>query len=105
MVLVQTMFFDSDDYQVKTNAIPCDTKETAKALVEKIYEKALENNFSFDNEDKRKIFEEENVRRKPDGSIYINGSDCGCARIDIIDKEPVSMDDVPSFEPEVSYFY
>lgn len=105
MILVQTMFFDSDDYQVDTNAIPCDTKETAKAIVEKIYEKTLEHNYSFDDENKRKIFEEENVTRKPDGSIYINGKDCGYARIDIIDKEPISMDDVPNFKPEVASFY
>ena len=97
------MFFDSDDYRVKTNAIPCDNKETAKAIVEKIYEKIVDNK-GF-NDEERKKWEEERVNKKPDGSIYIQGGDCGYATIDIIEKEPLSMNDVASFEPEVSYFY
>jgi hypothetical protein len=33
MIVVESMFFDSDDYQVDSEVIPCDSKETAKAVV------------------------------------------------------------------------
>ena len=50
MIVVETMFFDSDDYNVSTEVIPCDSKETAKAVVEKVYEKILED-YDFDDDE------------------------------------------------------
>lgn len=37
MIVVETMFFDSDYYNVNTEVIPCDSKKTAKAVAKKIY--------------------------------------------------------------------
>ena len=103
------MFFDSDDdsddYQVETNVIPCDSKETAKAIVEKIYEKAIEHNYSFEDEKKKKQWEDDYVKRNEDGSIHITGGDCVFGTIDIIEKEQLSMNDVPTFKPEVASIY
>lgn len=104
MIVVETMFFDSDDYNVSTEVIPCDSKKTAKAVVKKVYEKVLED-YDFDNEEDRKSWENENVERMKDGSIRIEGGDCGYAEINIIDKEPVTADTVSSFEAEVGCFY
>ena len=53
MIVVETMFFDSDDYDVNTEVIPCDSKETAKAVVKKVYDK-LVSRYSFRNEAERK---------------------------------------------------
>ena len=104
MVVVETMFFDSDDYNVSTEVIPCDSKETAKAVVEKVYEKILED-YDFDDEKDRKKWENRCVKRKEDGSIYIEGGDCGYAEINIIDKEPVTANTLSSLEVEVGVFY
>ena len=104
MIVVETMFFDSDDYNVSTDVIPCDSKETAKALVEKVYEKILED-YDFDDEEDRKKWENKRVERNKDGSIYIAGSDCGYAEINIIDKELVTANTLSSIEVEVGIFY
>jgi 3-phosphoglycerate kinase len=104
MIVVETMFFDSDDYDVSTDVIPCDSKETAKAVVEKVYEKILED-YNFDDEEDRKDWENESVKRKKDGSIYIKGGDCGYAKINIIDKELVTANTLSSLEVEVGIFY
>lgn len=104
MIVVETMFFDSDDYDVNTEVIPCDSKETAKAVVKKVYEKLLED-YVFDTEEERKEWEKENVKRKKNGSIYIEGGDCGYAKINIIEKEAVTADTVSSFKAKVSVFY
>ena len=72
MIVVETMFFDSDDYDVNTEVIPCDSKETAKAVVKKVYDK-LVSRYSFRNEAERKEWEKENVKFKEDGSIYVSG--------------------------------
>ena len=104
MVVVETMFFDSDDYDVKTDVIPCDSKETAKAVVEKVYNEIVED-YIFDDDEERKQWENETVKRKEDGSIFIQGGDCGYACINIIDKEPLTMDTVASFNPKSPSFY
>lgn len=104
MVVVETMFFDSDNYDVNTEVIPCGSKEAAKALVEKVYEKILED-YDFDDEKDRKKWENRCVMRKKDGSIIIEGGDCGYAKINIVDKEPLTAEAVYSFEPTVSCFY
>ena len=104
MIVVETMFFDSDDYNVNTEVIPCDSKETAKAVVEKVYEKVLED-YDFDDDKDRRNWENENVRRAKNGSIHIEGGDCGYAEINIVDKEPVTADTVSSFEASVGCFY
>ena len=104
MIVVETMFFDSDDYDVNTDVIPCDSKETAKAVVEKVYEKVLKD-YDFDGDEDRKSWEKENVKRKKNGSIHIEGGDCGYAEINIIEKEAVTADTVSSFKAKVSVFY
>lgn len=104
MIVVETMFFDSDDYNVNTEVIPCDSKETAKAVVEKVYEKILED-YDFDDEEDRKEWENERVKRKEDGSIYIEGGDCGYAEINIVDREPVTANTLSSLEVKVGCFY
>jgi 3-phosphoglycerate kinase len=104
MIVVETMFFDSDDYNVSTEVIPCDSKETAKAVVEKVYEKILED-YDFDDEEDRKEWENKRVKRKEDGSIYIGGGDYGYAKINIIDKELVTANTLPSLEVKVGIFY
>ena len=105
MIVVETMFFDSDDYNVSTEVIPCDSKETAKAVVEKVYEKAIEENYDFDDDEDRKKWENERVKRKEDGSIYIEGADCGYAEINIVDREQVTANTLSSLEVEVGIFY
>ena len=104
MIVVETMFFDSDDYNVNTEVIPCDSKKTAKAVAEKVYEKILED-YNFDDDEDRKKWEKRNVNRKKDGSIFIQGGDCGYAEINIIDKEPVTANTLSSLEVEVGIFY
>jgi hypothetical protein len=103
MIVVETMFFDSDDYNVSTEVIPCDSKETANAVVEKVYEKILEV-YEFDEEDRKK-WEKRNVNRDENGSIHINGGDCGYAEINIIDKELVTANTLSSLEVKVGIFY
>lgn len=98
------MFFDSDDYNVSTEVIPCDSKETAKAVVEKFYEKALEG-YNFHDEEDRKKWENRRVKRKEDGSIYIEGGDCGYAKINIVDRELVTANTLSSLEVKVGCFY
>ena len=104
MIVVETMFFDSDDYDVNTDVIPCDSKETAKAVVKKVYEKLLED-YNFNTEEERKEWEKENVKFKEDGSIYVNGGDCGYGSFNIVEKEPLTADTISSFEPAVSSIY
>ena len=58
MVVVETMFFDSDDYDVTTDVIPCEDKKAAKALVKKIYKKVLED-YDFEDEDEYEAEDEE----------------------------------------------
>jgi hypothetical protein len=104
MIVVETMFFDSDEYVVNTEVIPCDSKETAKAVVEKVYEKILED-YDFNDEEKRKKWEKRYVNRDENGSIHIEGGDCGYAEINIVDREPVTANTLPSLEVEVGIFY
>lgn len=104
MVVVETMFFDSDNYQVDTDVIPCDSEETAKAIVEKVYNKILED-YDFNSEEDRQKWEDRNVKRKKNGSIYICGGDAGYAEISIVVKEPITAETLDSFEPEISIFY
>lgn len=104
MIVVETMFFDSDDYNVSTEVIPCDSKETAKAVVEKVYEKILED-YDFDDDEDRKKWEKRNVNRDENGSMRIEGGDAGYAEINIIDREPVTANTLSSLEVEVGIFY
>ena len=104
MVVVETMFFNSDDYAVETQVIPCDSKETAKAVVEKVYKKILDD-YTFRDDDERSQWENENVERKKDGSIFIQGGDCGYAEINIVEKEAATADTVSSLEVKISSFY
>ena len=104
MIVVETMFFDSDDYDVNTEVVPCDSKETAKAVVKKVYDK-LVSRYSFRNEAERKEWEKKNVKFKEDGSIYVNGGDCGYGSFNIVEKEPLTADTISSFEPTVSSIY
>ena len=104
MIVVETMFFDSDDYDVNTEVIPCDSKETAKAVVKKVYDK-LVSRYSFRNEAERKEWEKKNVKFKEDGSIYVNGGACGYGSFNIVEKEPLTADTISSFEPTVSSIY
>lgn len=98
MVVVEVICFDSYDYVVETQFIPCDNKETAKAVANKAYEKMLEHNWSFKNDDERQKWEEENVMRYEDGSIDIDGSDCGYGKINIKDVELVTANTASSVE-------
>jgi len=104
MVVVETMFFDSDDYAVETQVIPCDSKETAKAVVEKVYKKILDR-YTFRDDDKRRQWENKNVERKKDGSIFIQGGDCGYAEINIVEKDAVTADTMSSLAVKISSFY
>ena len=104
MVAVQVMFFDSDDYQVNCDVIPCDTLETAQEVVKKIYEEIKED-YAFDTKKEEKEWEKECVRKRKDGSILIEGGDCGYAEVTIIDKEPLTSKSLSSFKPETHCFY
>ena len=104
MIVVETMFFDSDDYCVNTEVIPCDSKKTAKAVAEKVYKKILED-YIFDDDEDRKKWEKRNVKHKNDGSIFIKGGDCGYAEINIVDRESVTARTLSSLEVKVSSFY
>ena len=107
MVVVQTMFFDSDDFEVVSESIPCEDKETAKKLVKNIYEKMLEN-YDFDEEDEdycRAAWEKRRVKWNKNGSVEIKGGDCGYGWIEIIDKEPVTASTVSSCKFEIGSIY
>ena len=108
MIVVESMFFDSDDYQVESDVIPCDSKETAKAVVEKVYNKLVEE-YDFVEEDDpevaRKEWEKEYVKRLKDGSIEIEGGDCGYGWIKIIDRQTVTADTVSALEPLIANIY
>lgn len=104
MVVVQTMFYDSDNYDVTTNVIPCDTIETAKTLVKKIYEKVLED-FTFEDDLELKDWEAENVEWDDNGGVRIQGGDCGYAFIDIFNEDMLTADKVETFKVEVGTFY
>lgn len=103
-IVVEVMYFDSDDYQVETEIYPCDNKRTARDLVEKIYKKILED-YDFDDDKDREEWEESSVKRKENGSIYIEGGDVGYATIDIVEKEVITAATLSSFEIETSSFY
>ena len=108
MIVVESMFFDSDDYQVESEVIPCENKEVAKRVVSKIYEKLLEDyDFSFEDDPEKAKTEWENtyVKFHKDGSINIEGSDCGYGWIKIVEKEPVTADTISEFEPEIGGIY
>jgi hypothetical protein len=107
MIVVESMFFDSDDYQVESEVIPCESKEIAKQVVKKTYEKLLEG-YDFDEEDEdenRKSFERRYVKKHKNGSIDIEGSDCGYGWIKIIEKEPITANTISSFDPVVGNIY
>jgi 3-phosphoglycerate kinase len=108
MIVVESMFFDSDDYQVQGEVIPCDSKETAKAVVKKVYDKLLDD-YDFDCEDDpeeaQKEWEEQYVTKHKDGSIDIEGSDCGYGWIRIVDRLTVTADTVSSLKPVVGNIY
>lgn len=108
-IIVEAMFFDSDDYDVMTEVIPCDSKKTAKKLVKKIYEKILNEDYDFDCEDDpkaaRKEWEDEYVTKHSNGSIDIEGSDCGYGWIKIIEKEPVTEDSLSKLKISVGNIY
>ena len=108
MIVVESMFFDSDDYQVESEVIPCDSKETAKAVVKKVYDKLIED-YDFDCEDDpkaaQKEWEDKYVRKQKDGSIKIEGCDCGYGWIKIVEKEPVTVGTLSGFDPKVGNIY
>lgn len=107
MIVVESMFFDSDDYHVKSEVIPCASKEIAKQVVNKTYEKLLEG-YDFDEDDpdeSRENFEKYYVKKHKDGSIDIEGIDCGYGWIKIIEKEPITADTISSFDPVVGNIY
>ena len=104
MIVVETMFFDSDDYCVNTEVIPCDSEKTARAVAEKVYKKILED-YIFKDDEERTQWESENIERKKDGGFCIKGGDYGYAEINIVDKELVTEDALDSLEVEVYSFY
>jgi hypothetical protein len=107
MIVVESMFFDSDDYQVESEVIPCESKDVAKKVADKIYEKLLED-YDFDEEDpdeNRESFERRYVKKHKDGSYNIDGSDCGYGWIKIVDREAVTADTVSALEPVVGNIY
>ena len=108
MIVVESMFFDSDDYQVDSEVIPCDSKETAKAVVKKVYDKLIEDyDFNYDDDPKaaQKKWEDRYVRKQEDGSIKIQGGDCGYGWIKIVEKEPVTAGTLSGFDPKVGNIY
>ena len=108
MIVVESMFFDSDDYQVKSEVIPCESKDVARRVASKIYEKMLEDyDFSLEDDPKaaKKEWEKEYVKMHDDGSYDIDGSDCGYGWIKIVDREAVTADTVSALEPVVGNIY
>ena len=108
MIVVESMFFDSDDYQVESEVIPCESKDVAKKVVSKIYKKLVEDyDFSLEDDPKaaKKEWEKEYVTKHKDGSIDIEGSDCGYGWIKIVDREAVTADTVSALEPVVGNIY
>ena len=106
MIVVELMFFDSDDYNVNTEVIPCESKEIAKQVAKKTLDKIVNEEYTFKNDEERKLWEKENVHHKNNGNtIFIKGVDCGYAWIKIIDQEPITADSFSSFNPEIKCFY
>ena len=107
MIVVESMFFDSDDYQVESEVIPCESKDVARKVANKIYEKLLED-YDFDEDDpndNRESFERRYVKKHDDGSYHIEGGDCGYGWIKIIDREAVTADTISALEPVIGGIY
>lgn len=106
MVIVQTMFFDSDDFDVVSESFPCEDTKTAKKLVKAIYEKKV-GDYVFDEEDEdgnRAAWEKRNVKWSKNGSL-IYGNGCGYGWIKIIDKELVTASTVDSCKFKLGAIY
>ena len=104
MIVVQTMFLDSDDFYVVSESFPCDNVKTAKKLVKDIYEKMLED-YDFDDEEDFKKWEKRNVKWDENGSVEIDGCDCGYGWIKIIDKEAITASTVGSCDVKIGNIY
>ena len=105
MIVVESMFFDSDDYQVESEVIPCESKDVARRVASKIYEKLLEDFDEDDEDENRESFERRYVKMHDDGSYDIEGGDCGYGWIKIIDREAVTDDTISEFEPVIGGIY
>ena len=107
MIVVESMFFDSDDYQVESEVIPCESKDVAKKVADKIYEKLLKDYYFDENDpdDNRESFERRYVKKHDDGSYHIEGSDYGYGWIKIIDREAVTADTISALEPVIGGIY
>ena len=104
MVIVQTMFFNSDEYAVIVGeSFPCDSVETARELVKRIYEKVLENHDVYDEE--RADFEKRHVKWSEDGSVTIYSGGAGYGQIEISDKELVTANEVDSCKFEIGVIF
>ena len=101
MIIVKAIYFDDDDHNVAVSTIPCDSMETAKALSEKILEKIID---KHSDEDDRQEYIENNVERVSEHYIFVEGYECGYAKILIQDTDPMTIDELASFEPKIYSF-
>lgn len=104
MIVVETMFFNNNNYSVETEIIPCENKKTARALVKTIYEKILEESFNFDSKKERKEWELSNVEKEKNGNIRIDTMEGdGYIYIKIIDKKTITYCEVSSYKPMIDF--
>jgi hypothetical protein len=104
MIVFEAMFFDSDDYNVNTVVIPCESKEVAKKVMEMYFNKLLED-YNFDDDADKKRWISENVKRKNEDYIYIDGGDCGYGTFEIIEKDALTEAELKNLEVKVYTIY
>lgn len=94
MIIVTIIALDSDDFETKTEVVPCDTMETARMVVDqalKDYMDDLAEDDGFDEEE----WKGDHVRTLgKNGSIYISGNYAGHGKILISEREEVTSDTV-----------
>lgn len=101
-MIVETIYLDADDCQVVTQLTPCDCIETARKVVELTYEEIVKH--YLDSTDDKDEWEKRCVRRRDNGSIYIEGYEGGFAKINIIETDEINSENISSFKPKFKRF-
>lgn len=117
-ISVVVSFLDSDCFEVNTEVIPCDSEETAKAVVKRVVDLVIKDckessyyGFEIDDEDELKEAKENFknwvslIKINEDGGTHIDGEDCGGIDITIKKNKVVTQDSVKDLEIEIHSYY
>ena len=117
-ISVVVSFLDSDSFDVNAEVIPCDSEETAKAVVKRVVDLVIKNaqedsyyGFEIDNEDELKEAKENfkdwvsSIKINEDGGTHIDGGDSGGIDITIKKNKVVTQDSVKDLEIPFHAYY